>query len=296
MNSASDAFIPHIGWLSHEPGDELISLLRQGYFEAAEQAFFWLYLRPGDWFFDCGAHIGLYSVLASRATTGQSHIFCVEASPTTADYLERNLMRNEVHGARVFRRALWKDSGVVPFVSEGLGRSAYAHVANEGHGQSKMVQAITLDELVSLSEAEEISLVKIDVEGAEPDALQGARVAAAARSLPVIMIEFTERNLQRRGASSDQLVKQLYQLGYELCEFSSETLELVAYRPDGPIWYKNLFACLNPNSVNLRLKSAVPQNRNIAMDILERGSACSRFKELDAVARLGGENRAHAHR
>ena len=282
MKAVEEAFIPHIGWLSHERGDELIWLLRQGYFEAAEQAFYWLYLRPGDWFFDCGAHIGLYSITADRATSGKVHILSVEAANRTADCLVENLQKNDVHGARVIRRALWSSTGTVWFDGESVGKSAYAHVVFGDSSGSFEVETITLDELVDLTgEKGVINLVKIDIEGAEPEALEGGVRAFERKAFPVIMIEFTEQNLHRRGWTTERLASQLQEMGYELCEFSAEKLELIPFQANGPIWYKNLFACLDRSKVNLRLNTANNNNRVVARDILERAHACHRFKELE---------------
>ncbi|HEY6003561.1 MAG TPA: FkbM family methyltransferase [Anaeromyxobacter sp.] len=277
------AYIPHAGWLSHAPADELISLLRQGYFEAAEQAFFWLYLRPGDWFFDCGAHVGLYSSVASRATGGQCHVFALEPSEATARLLESNIAASGLDGARVFRSALWREPGHVSFLDEPPQRSAYSRITFQEQPGSKTVPATTLDELAALSGAQEIALVKLDVEGAEPEALEGARGGLARGVFSVLMIEFTEANLQRRGMSTVQLASRVEGSGYRLCELSRETLQLAPVRVDGPIWFGNLFAVRDLDSVNRRLATADGEHVEVARDILARAAACDRFRELEEL-------------
>jgi len=285
METSGDiAYIPHIGWLHHAPGEEVIKLLRQGYFEASEQAFFWLYLRPGDTFIDCGAHIGLYSINADRATGGATRVVAVEPSESTADHLEFNLKENGVKDALIIRSAIWKTAGRIQFLAEGEGKAAYAHVLFDEHGEvAASVSTITLDQIVATVGAKEIALAKIDIEGAEPEALTGAQSAIKKGMLPVVMIEFTEHNLRRRGLTTANLVSQLEELDYILCEFSPKLLELAPFSSDGPIWYKNLFACRDLERVNIRLRAASDSNRVIARDILDRASACSRFKELEEL-------------
>jgi hypothetical protein len=39
MTETDEVFVPHVGWLTHAPDDEVAQLLREGHFEAAEQAF-----------------------------------------------------------------------------------------------------------------------------------------------------------------------------------------------------------------------------------------------------------------
>lgn len=292
------AYIPHAGWLLHAPGDELVALLRQGYFEAQEQAFFWLYLRPGDWFFDCGAHIGLYSAVAARATDGRCSVFAVEASEATARLLEQNLGASGLGSARVFRKALWSTAGQVSFVDESPNRSAYSRISFDAQQPgSAPVPAVTLDELVALSGAEEIALVKLDVEGAEPEALEGGRGALGRGVFSVLMIEFTEANLQRRGISTVQLASQVEGLGYRLCALSPETLQLAPFGVESPVWYRNLFAVRDLEAVNRRLASADAAHVEVARDILDRAAACERLKELEeleVVRKLAESNRQWA--
>lgn len=276
------AYIPHVGWLRCEPGEEVINLLRQGCFEASEQAFYWLYLRPGDTFIDGGAHIGLYSIIADRVTNGEARVIAVECRYATANCLEYNLQQNGVKNYQIFRSALWSSSGTIPFIEEGQGKAAYAHVGfDEQSENSQFVSTITLDQIITKNKAEEVSLVKLDIEGVEPEAISGGQDAIKRGMVQVLMVEFTEKNLQRRGLSSENLIVQLEKLGYVLCEFSPEQLQVVPFSWKGPIWFKNLFACRAPEQVNARLRLATEGNIIIARDILDRASACSRFKELE---------------
>ncbi|MBN8474941.1 FkbM family methyltransferase [Sulfuritalea sp.] len=268
--------------MHHDLGEEVVNLLRQGYFEAAEQAFFWLYLRPGDTFIDCGAHIGLYSILAAKVTNGETRVVAIEPNARTAKHLIRNLKQNNVSDSTTIRAAVWKTLGKIRFLTGEKGKAAYDHVVfDESEAEGKYVSTLTLDKLVSDADGNTVALVKIDVEGSEIEALIGGEDAIAAGLLPVLMVEFTESNLQRRGLSTEHLYRQLVGLGYTLCEFRPEKLQVVPFNPDGPIWYKNLFACADVDYVNSRLAASGKLNQQIATDVLQRAAACTRFKELE---------------
>ena len=275
------AYIQHVGWLRHDPGEKVVHLLRQGHFEAGEQAFFWLYLRPDDTFIDCGAHIGLYSVLASKATAGGVRIIAVEANAHTAQHLAFNLNSNGVTEATIIEAAVWNSLGEINFLEGEKGEAAYDHVVFDNNCTGLAVSAITLNKLVEDSGGANVALVKIDVEGAEFETIIGGKDSIVAGLLPVLMVEFTENNLLRRGLDTEQLYKQLEGLGYTICEFHPERLQLEPFRSDGPIWYKNLFACRDVGQVNRRLETASEANRKIALDILARAAACSQFKDLE---------------
>ena len=286
LSECDVAFIQHVGWLRHDRGEEVVRLLQQGHFEASEQAFFWLYLRAGDTVIDCGSHIGLFSILASRATSDNARVVAVEANPHTVQHLKFNLKSNGVAKPIVIDAAIWNTSGKINFLDSKDGGAAYDHVDYGNDRVGLSIASITLDQLVRKLGGGCVALVKIDIEGAETEAVIGASDAIAAGLFPVIMVEFTESILQSRGHDSNQLYKQLVDFGYTLCEFNPEKLQLEPYRPDGPIWYKNLFACKDLKQTNIRLETASVANRTIALDVLARGVACSQFKALEDLDRF----------
>ena len=69
------------------------------------------HLRPGSVFFDVGANVGFFTLLAARAVGPRGHIVAVEPMPENVAALRRNLERNHVPHERVGLTA-------------GLGRSA----------------------------------------------------------------------------------------------------------------------------------------------------------------------------
>ncbi len=269
-----ELYVPHAGWLRHEPGDEVARFLSEGWFEYKEQAFFWLYLRPGDTFLDGGAHIGLYSVVAGRAMNDSGTIVAVEPHPVTATLLDANLRANGVTCAILRPSALFSRSGPVTLHAGGPGKSAYSSVSSvDGSQDAFTVEAVTLDEMLN----GQVQLAKLDLEGAELEALAGAAGSIERGLLPLLVVECTEANLARCGAGTESLFTALRNHGYTVCRFDAGTCRLVVRDYAGPIGYDNLFAAQNLEDVNLRLAAAAESSRRIALDILNRGSAAERL-------------------
>src|SRR5258706_13188480 len=63
LQSGSELFVPHIGWLRYPSSDIVLLHLREGSFEFREKAFLWSFLCEGDAFLDIGAHFGLFLAL-----------------------------------------------------------------------------------------------------------------------------------------------------------------------------------------------------------------------------------------
>jgi len=70
-----------------------------------------------------------------------------------------------------------------------------------------------------------VSLLKIDVEGCEPEVLRGAREIIK-ESQPVIWFEQNPEALQRQGHSIDEVRDLIAELGYHV----------VRFYPDGSSW------------------------------------------------------------
>jgi FkbM family methyltransferase len=299
-----ELYVPHAGWFSHEPGDEVARFLSEGWFEYKEQAFLWLSLRPGDTFFDGGAHVGLYSVVAARAMNNTSGtLVAVEPHPGSASLLDHNLRANGIKSAILRQSALFSRSVPVTLHAGRPGKSAYSSIRPIDDAQDTIpVEAITLDDLLK----SRVQLAKIDVEGAEMEALAGAADSIRCGRLPLLIVECTEANLARFGATTESLFTALRQNGYTVCQFDAQTCQLVVRDYAGPIGYDNLFAAQHLEEVNQRLSAATEASRRIATDILTRGAAAEELylqssqldhvqQRADAAERKASEARTAVH-
>ena len=81
--------------------------------------------------------------------------------------------------------------------------------------QGTPVTALTLDRLMSERHWPEVSLLKIDVQGAEMRVLRGARQLLE-RYQPTLYVEVDDKALAEAGASAEMLTAYLAALGYEM--------------------------------------------------------------------------------
>ena len=64
------------------------------------------FLRPGMVFFDCGAHIGIFSILASLSVGNTGKVYAFEPTPVTYKRLLGNIRINDCHNINAFSLAL----------------------------------------------------------------------------------------------------------------------------------------------------------------------------------------------
>jgi FkbM family methyltransferase len=135
------------------------------------------YLPAGGVFVDAGANIGVYTVLAARLVGDKGKVIAVEMMPETADILRRHLAMNHLSNVVVVQQALADASGkhVIARVPGGQhGQATIAPGVVEG-GAEVRVETSTIADI--LAEVEDVSLMKMDLEGAEELALVGAEDA-----------------------------------------------------------------------------------------------------------------------
>jgi len=166
------------------------------------------HLRPGMTFFDLGANIGYFSLIAARLVGLTGHVIAFEADPEIAARLRENLSRNNFSYARVEQKAVWSEDTTVSFArvdpntspDRGLG-----HVSADSSGDTITVEAVSLDRYVTAQNSPDF--LKCDVEGAEVEVLRGAeRLLAERRTILLVEMHSPQNHCA--------LVQKFVELGY----------------------------------------------------------------------------------
>lgn len=297
--SSSDVFevtVPYVGLLTMPKHDLVGRLLEQGLFEGPEQAFLWLYLRPGDTFFDCGAHAGIFSCIAAKNLQNQGQIFGFEPIENNASLCKKNLQRLNSDCFTIMQVGLSNQLGEAPLFLGKSGLSAYSTFVREAQvheqigDQTVLVEQTTLDKVVEDFSVSRVALAKLDVEGWEIPVLLGALESIKQQKFPLWMIEFTEENASAAGSSTQELASMIEGFGYSLCRFDATQFRLVPEVKRFHYGYENLFAAMDIDTINARLESASLSDKNIAKDIISRWDLAAKAEEarllIDACQKL----------
>ncbi len=175
-------------------------------------------LRAGDTAVDAGAHVGFFTMQMAAAVGPGGRVYAFEPLDGNADLLERSLAENRFADRVVFERAALgarPGTATLTFPVETLNSGgAYllpdAGAALPGH-RTGVVRLVALDEL-SLSRP--VRLIKMDVEGAEPQVIAGA-ARLLAEDRPLILSELHPTQLARAsGTTAAAFLDQMRALGY----------------------------------------------------------------------------------
>ena len=139
-------------------------------------------LRRGNTFIDVGAHAGWISLVSSRLVGSTGHVVAIEPSPALASFIRYHCIVNRVPVIAVEKFAVVDSSGTADFFIHNQGLSSInslfeSSVAREAPTESPISRLCVLTRsLDDYCETQKLlpDLIKIDVEGAELLALEGA--------------------------------------------------------------------------------------------------------------------------
>lgn len=181
------------------------------------------YLRPGMAFFDVGAHVGYYSLLAARLVGPGGKVHAFEPTPRTFALLRRNAA--PARSVECFPLALYSSTGELVLRDFGAGHSAQNTVADAGRFGDAAAPDATLVRIPAISLDDHVErtgvtpdFVKIDAESAEYQILQGMEKTIVRRR-PIISIEVGDEGVPGVHPSV-RLVEHLEARGYAAWEWT----------------------------------------------------------------------------
>ena len=171
-------------------------------------------LPRGGTFVDVGANIGAIALdIAIRRP--DARIVAIEPSPAVLPYLTHNIAHNRIANVHLEALAASDCVGDIDFYLPPPAHFGMASAAPQFGVEPVRVRAQTLDAILASNAVSNVSVIKIDAEGAELDVIRGAEGLLAADDAPPLIFEFVdwaEARLHRPGDAQRELMR----LGYDL--------------------------------------------------------------------------------
>jgi FkbM family methyltransferase len=194
-------------------------ILRCGVWEEETADFLMSWLRRGMTFVDAGAHVGQYSLLASGRVGPAGSVIAFEPHPVLGRVLRRNIRRAGCTNVTVSPLALGRTSGRADLVlhpSANFGASSLRPDGATAHHRRAPVTVTALDNYLDRAGVTTVDVLKIDVEGAELDVIEGACRTLTANPRILLVVEFLRENPLRFGRTVEDLEARLRELGFIL--------------------------------------------------------------------------------
>lgn len=124
---------------------------------------------PGHVIVDAGAFTGEYAIYAARLVGPTGHVFAYEPDPANCAQFRRNVRRAKVNNITIIERGLWNEETTLYFETDG-------DLTRVSPAPTTIQAAVTsLDSDLLARNLPRLDFVKMDIEGAEIQAIEGAK-------------------------------------------------------------------------------------------------------------------------
>ncbi|MEM1510108.1 MAG: FkbM family methyltransferase [Candidatus Bathyarchaeia archaeon] len=153
--------------------------------------------KRGDIIVDCGAYVGLYSIISSKLSGNDGKVVSIEPVPDTFELLKKNIQLNKLKNVRLFNIALADREGEAELFIPKFSAAGSTFFLNHLHVQEVKeytkvrVRVVSFDEFTrnELKDIDHINIMKIDTEGAELPILHGMQNSLKRKFIDKLIIE-----------------------------------------------------------------------------------------------------------
>ena len=185
--------------------------------------------RPGMRVLDCGANCGYHTLNLAKAVGPEGRVLAVEVNPELIEVLAFNARENGYsERVEIINCGVWKEDTTLrfPLRKDSLAGASFKKkqfTFSKWKARFKIKQWVEAEvrTLESLCHDRHIDLIRMDIEGAEYEAITGSHEFLTASNIPLIM-EWQARNSSR--AETEGLYETLRGAGYWVYRITSDGL------------------------------------------------------------------------
>jgi FkbM family methyltransferase len=184
----------------------------------------------GSIVFDVGSHYGYTSAwFAARA----SRVFCFEASPQNQGYVAEVLRIRGLANVELIPCAVGERTGdAVLHLKPFAGHHALADIGASPTIDRIKVPMVSLDGFAAQRGIEHIALLKVDVEGYEPEVFRGAGGLLRRRMIGAVIFEYSPAFYLQRGVDPAEPIRVLQDHGYRVEDLAGHAVTEDSARAD----------------------------------------------------------------
>jgi len=135
-------------------------------------------LKPGEVVVDVGANVGAFTIKAALAVGDSGKVIAIEPEIHNCQMLAQNVNDNGLRNVQIVPMGAWSSKKELPlYVSDSIG----GHTFNEESSKlfdyretQETCQLDTLDNILAKLTTKNVDFIKMDIEGAEIEAIKGA--------------------------------------------------------------------------------------------------------------------------
>lgn len=162
----------------------------------------------GGVFVDVGAHAGKYTVRMAKKIKDRGEVIALEPENFNFALLTKNIELNGLENVTCIKKACSDEDGIAELYRHNKYSTLHSIKINKG-GELQKVETCKLDSVLAALKIENVELIKMDVEGAELEAIKGAAETLQRYGPSIIFEAWDEQYFSK---IREILVKYKYQL------------------------------------------------------------------------------------
>lgn len=170
-------------------------------------------IKKGDVIFDLGSYCGFSVYGFSKLVGKEGKIYAFEPDELNYTYLMKNIKMHQLNNAIPLKQGIWSKTTTLDFFEEG---SLGSFLKRMGHYRIKSSKSVkisvwSLGEIYNRLKLDRLDFVKMDIEGAELEAIKGSEDFIRSKK-----INFAISSHRRDGVMTHEILKEEFKkMGYK---------------------------------------------------------------------------------
>jgi FkbM family methyltransferase len=175
------------------------------------------HLGAGSTFVDLGAHEGYFTVQAAKLCGKRGKVYAIEPQPRCDQVIRVNCRLNDCTNVAVLRMAVSDHVGHLTLYPHPATNSGATSISRRARGPVRRLEVpcTTLEALFDAEGTGDIDLLKVDIEGAEYEAILGSGAVFRRGQVKALCLEYHPQILEQRKLRAGDIHTFLSACGYE---------------------------------------------------------------------------------
>lgn len=182
-------------------------------------------IKKGDVVVDVGANIGYYTLIFAKLVGKEGKVFAFEPEPTNFNILKKNVKINEYENVTLINKAVSNKTGKMTLDLDEINKGGHS-ISKNNSEKTIEIESIRLDDYFKTYYGK-INFIKLDIEGAEVEAIKGMSEILGKNEEANIMAEYNPQSLSNLGTNSEEYLTSLMKFGFKIYDLDAGRKKMV---------------------------------------------------------------------
>lgn len=182
-------------------------------------------IKKGDVVIDVGANIGYYTLIFAKLVGQEGKVFAFEPEPTNFNILKKNVKINEYENVILINKAVSNKTGKMTLDLDEINKGGHS-ISKNNSEKTIEIESTKLDDYFKTYDGN-INFIKLDIEGAEVEAIKGMSETIEKNEEVNIMAEYNPLSLSNLGSNSEEYFKSLMKFGFKIYDLDAGRKKMI---------------------------------------------------------------------